>query len=131
MSYRYKYIFGLIGLVLLLHSFLLNSQLVDLLLDPATDAEAITITPAPDVHLPIAYYNYHNLNTKHPAAPMQHKHHNKHKSAKHAGFKCLLDKYDELAYGKMRLNMDIHTAGQVCYYYRYFREINPPPPKFS
>ncbi len=131
MVFKYKHIFGVIGLALLLHSFLLNSHLVDLLLDPDTDTDAIAaIKPSSSIHIPIAYYNYHNINKKHPAAPVQNKHHNKHKSAKHTGFKCLLDR-TEIAYYTVRLNRDIHTAGQVSYYYLYFREINPPPPKLS
>lgn len=132
MTGKGKFLLGLLGLVVVLYSFLLNTHVADLLLDPANGEEAIIPVHHHPAHLPVAYFHSHHSTTKHLPAPVQQKHsHSKHKSAKHGGsIKCTIDRY-EMVYTRVHPNCDIHTAGQTSYQYVFFREINPPPPKIS
>lgn len=134
MAGKGKFLLGLAGLVFVLYSFMLNTHLIDLLMEPGDDTDSVTVLQLHSHQhqqpVAIAFHNHSSV-TKHTQAPASQKHPHNKKPVKHGNsIKCLPVQY-LMAYHHIRLNRDIHTAGHTSYQYMFSMEINPPPPKLS
>lgn len=132
MAGKGKFLLGLAGLIFVLYSFMLNTHLIDLLMDPGDDTDSVTVVQQHASRLPVAVILHnHSSVTKHTPAPVNQKHSHNKKPVKHGSSIKFLPVQYQIAYHRVRLNCDIHTAGHTSYQYMFSREINPPPPKLS